>query len=105
MHYQYDRTIGVFYGNLASGVDIKIPPSTGVVVGEARLYVVMSEGYEILALESYGNVNIPGAATQPFPDFVKAIKRWRVGDLTSIEDVPNNSGVPAMSNGASVNTS
>lgn len=104
VHYLYDRRIGVFYGNTRNGIDMKIPESIKVTSGEARLFVVVSGGYDILMIEAYGSVNVPSSPATRFPDFTQPIKRWKTGDLASIEDVPNNSGVRAVSNGAGVIT-
>ncbi len=83
---------------------MKIPDSIKIINGEARLYVVASGEYDILVFEAYGSVHIPYGPTKKF-HFKKEIKRWKVGNLSSIQDVPNNSGVQTLSNSAGVDTS
>ena len=98
-HYEFDRRIGVFHGYLVQGVDMKmIPGKLKVIDGEARLFVVRSGQYNILVFEAYGSVHISSGPGRTFPLFLKQLKRWRAGDLSSIEDVPNNSGVQTLSN-------
>ena len=70
---------------------MKIPASIKVVDGEARLYVVASGQYQILVFEAYGSVNVPKGQGQLFSPFKRQIKRWRMGDLNSIQDVPDAS--------------
>ena len=106
VHYAFDRRIGIFHGDLLQGVDMKMIPGTGKVVdGEARLYVLGIGQYNILVFEAYGSVHVSNGPGRAFPPFKKQIKRWRAGDLRSIQDVPNNSGVPTLSNNAGVDTS
>ena len=105
VHFIFNRRIGVFYGDLNKGIDMKIPDSIKVVNGEARLYVVASGEYDILVFEAYGSVQIPYGPSKVFPDFKKEIKRWKVGSLESIQDIPNNSGVQTLSTDAGVDTS
>lgn len=71
---------------------MKIPNSLKFITGEARLYALMSAEYDILVFEAYGNVRIPSGPSKAFPPFVKEVKRWRVGNLKSIQDVPSSSG-------------
>ena len=84
---------------------MKIPDSIKVINGEARLYVVASGAYDILIFEAYGSVHIPYGPSKKFPPFKKEIKRWKVGNLQSIEDIPDNSGVQTLSSDAGVDTS
>lgn len=105
VHFLFDKRIGVFHGDLIRGIDMKIPDSIKIINGEARLYVVGSGEYDILIFEAYGSVNIPHGPHKVFPVFKKEIKRWKVGNLESIEDVPNNLGVQTLPNGAGVDTS
>ena len=84
---------------------MKIPDSIKIITGEARLYAVVSAMYDILIFEAYGSVRIPYGPKKVFPPFQKEIKRWKVGDLESIQDVPDTSGVQTLSNGAGVDTS
>lgn len=92
VHYLVNRRIGVHYGDLKRGVDMKIPGSIRFITGEARLYALMSGEYDVLVFEAYGNVRIPHGPNKAFPPFLKEIKRWKVGNLESIQDVPSNSG-------------
>ena len=103
-HYLRDRRIGVYHGDLVQGIDMKIPESIKVINGEARLYVVASGEYDILVFEYYGSVVIPPIPVKTYPRFLVEIKRWKVGNLKSIQDVPNNSGVQTLLNDAGVNT-
>ena len=84
---------------------MKIPNSVKVINGEARLYVVASGEYDILVFEAYGSVHIPYGPSKTFPRFKKEIKRWKVGNLKSIQDMPNTSGVQTLSSDAGVDTS
>ena len=83
---------------------MKIPDSIKIISGEARLYAVVSAQYDVLIFEAYGSVHIPYGPNKVFPPFQKEIKRWKAGDLESIQDVPDNSGVQTLSNGAGVDT-
>ncbi|CAF9911013.1 hypothetical protein IMSHALPRED_009896 [Imshaugia aleurites] len=103
--YLFEKRIGVFHGDLVRGVDMKIPDSTKVVIGEARMYVVESGEYDVLIFEAYGTVHLPYGPIRIFPDFKQEIKRWEIGKLSSIQDVPNTSGVQALSSDAGVDTS
>ena len=103
-HYLTDRRIGVFHGDLLQSVDMKIPDSIQAISGEARLYVVSSGQYQVLVFEAYGSVQVPKKQSQVFSPFQKELKRWRVDDLKSIEDVPDISGVQTLSNGVGVDT-
>ena len=105
VHCLFDRRIGVFNADLTKGIDMKIPDSIKVINGEARLYVVESGEYDILIFEAYGTAHVPYGPTKKFGPLQKEIKRWRVGSLPSIEDVPNNSGVQTLSNDTGVDTS
>lgn len=104
-HFILDKRIGVFHGDLNKGVDMKIPDSIKIINGEARLYVVASGEYDVLIFEAYGSYHIPHGPSKVFPDFKKEIKRWKVGNLESIQDIPNNSGVQTLSTDAGVDTS
>ena len=84
---------------------MKIPGSIKIISGEARLYAVASAEYDVLVFEAYGSVHLPYGPDKIFPPFKREIKRWMVGDLESIQDVPNNSGVQTLSNDAGVDTS
>ncbi|KAF6219696.1 hypothetical protein HO133_004165 [Letharia lupina] len=105
VHYLVDKRIGVFHGDLIKGIDMKIPNSIQIINGEARLYVVQSGGYDVLIFEAYGSTHIPGGPNKVFPVFKKEIKRWEVGNLKSIQDVPNISGVQTPSIDAGADTS
>ena len=102
-HYLVDKRIGVYLGDLVSGVDMKIPDSIKTINGEARMYVVASGGYDVLIFEAYGSF-LPSGPTN-IPVFKREIKRWKVGVLQSIQDVSNSSGVQALSNDADVDAS
>ena len=104
-HYNVDRRIGVYHGDLVYGTELTIPKKEKIIDGEARLYVVTSGAYEVLEFEAYGSVHFPSTQSKKFPSFTKEIKRWKVGQLNSIEDVPNNSGVQTPSSNAGVDTS
>ena len=70
--------------------------------GETALYVGPSQGYLVLVFEARsGSIHVPQGPSATFPAFSKAIKRWRVGSLGSLEDVPNNSGVQTYTSDAS----
>ena len=84
---------------------MKIPPSIQVVDGEAQLYVVASGEYDFLVFETYGSVHIAPGPPSSFGPFAKRIKKWKVGNLANIQDVPNNPGVRTRSNDAGVDTS
>ena len=84
---------------------MKIPNSIKIINGEARLYVVASGEYDVLIFEAYGMVHIPYGPSKTFPHIKKEIKRWKVGNLESIEDIPNNSGVQTLSSDVGVDTS
>ncbi len=103
VHYLFDRRIGVYHGDLVQGIDMKIPKSIQVTNGEARLYVVESGEYDILVFDAYGSVVIPPIPGKTYPRLLKEIKRWKVGNVKSIQDVPNNSGVQTLLNDAGVN--
>ncbi|CAF9932827.1 MAG: hypothetical protein ALECFALPRED_005387 [Alectoria fallacina] len=105
VHFLFDRRIGVFHGDLNQGIDMKIPDSIKIINGEARLYVVASGEYDVLIFEAYGMVHIPYGPSKTFPHIKKEIKRWKVGNLQSIEDIPNNSGVQTLSSDVGVDTS
>lgn len=103
VHYLVDTRIGVYLGDLVKGVDMKIPDSIKTINGEARIYVVATAGYDLLIFEAYGSF-LPSGPTN-IPVFKREIKRWKVGVLNSIQDVPNSSGVQALSNDADVDAS
>lgn len=105
VHTVSDRRIGIFYGHLIQGIDMKIPSSIKSIDGEARLYMVVSGGYDVLVFEAYGTVHPPHALSKYFAPFQKEIKRWKVGTFPNFTDVPDNSGVHTLSNDASVDTS
>ena len=101
----YDRTIGVYHGYLLPGVDMKITDSSNVMKGEAKLYVVQSGEWIVLMFEAYGSVHLPSSSTQTFSQYTKAIKRWKVGNLKTMQDVPNTSGIQTLSNATVTDTS
>ena len=103
--YRYDRRIGVYHGYLLPGVDMKIADNSKIMDGEARLYVVQNGEWIVLVFEAYGSVHLPFTSTKQFPPYVKAIKRWKVGSLTTMQDVPNTSGIQTLSNVAIMDTS
>lgn len=105
VHYLSDRRVGVFHGGLIPGIDMKIPDSLKIIDGEARLYVVKSGEYDVLIFEAYGSVHAPSEPTKVFPPFKKAIKRWKVGNLDSMQEVPNISGLQTLSNDTGVDAS
>ena len=84
---------------------MKIPDSIKIINGEARLYVLASGEYNILVFESYGTVQVPSGPTKQFSLFRRELKMWKAGNLQSIQDVPNNSGVQALSSDGGVDTS
>ena len=96
--YRYDRRIGVYQGYLDPGVDMKIADSSKIMQGEARLYLVKSGEWIVLVFEAYGSVHLPFASTKQIPPFAKAIKRWKTGNLMTIQDVPSTSGIQLLSN-------
>ena len=103
--YRYDRRIGVYHGNLDPGVDMKIADSSNIMQGEARLYVVESGEWMVLVFEAYGSVHLPFTAAKEILPYAKAIKRWKVGNLRTMQDVPNTSGIQTLSNVTVMNTS
>ena len=103
--YRYDRRIGVYHGYLDPGVDMKIADSSKVIQGEARLYVVKSGEWIVLVFEAYGSVHLPSTPTKQIPPFAKAIKRWKSGDLSNMQDVPDTSGAQTLSNVTILSTS
>ena len=103
--YRYDRRIGVYHGNLYSGVDMKIADSSNIMQGEARLYVAKSGEWMILVFEAYGSVHLPSTPTKEILPFAKAIKRWEAGNLRTMQDVPNTFGIQTLSNVTVMDTS
>ncbi len=83
---------------------MKIPESIKIISGEARLYVVASGVYNILVFEAYGSF-LPSQPTKVFPYFKKEIKRWKVGNLETVQGVSNSSGWQSVSRDTSVDTS
>lgn len=87
-----DRRLGVYKGDLTQGVDMKISSETQVITGEAELMLVQSGQYDVLVFQAAsGVIRIPGGQVKNFRAFKKDIKRWKHGNLNSIEDVPSNS--------------
>ena len=79
--------------------------SNKVFKGELALYVGLSQGYLVLVFEARpGSINVPPRSSASFPAFSKAIKRWKVGSLGSLEDVPNNSVVQTLASNAGTDT-
>lgn len=103
--YRYDRRIGVYHGYLLPGVDMKISDTSDIMKGEAKLYVVQSGEWIVLFFEAYGSVHLPSASTKQFAPYAKAIKRWKVGYLKTMQDVPNTSGIQTLSNATVTDTS
>ena len=103
--YHYDRRIGVYHGFLNPGVDMKIADTSNIMQGEARLYVVQTGVWDVLAFEAYGSVHLPLASTKQFLPFAKAIKRWKAGYLGTMQDVPDTMGVQMLSNVTGTKTS
>ena len=103
--YRWDRQIGVYHGYLIQGVDMKIADSANIMQGEARLYTVKSGEWILLVFEAYGSVHLPSAPIQKFAPFAKAIKRWKFGNLMTIQDVPSTSGIQTVSNVTIMDTS
>ena len=94
---EIDTRIGVYKGDLQQGTDMKIPPAAGVITGEALLFSTRSGLYDVLIFQAAsGVVKIPGGPSKSFDAFAKAIKRWKHGNLKSIEDVPNNSQIQIL---------
>ncbi len=83
---------------------MKIPESIKVINGEARLYIVGSGVYNILVFEAYGNF-LPSHPTKVIPNFKKEIKRWKVGNLETVQNVSNSSGWQSVSRDTNVDTS
>lgn len=98
VHYDLDRRIGVYHGDLANGCDMKIPATIHIITGEAVLYAQVDPDdadYDALVFEAYGAVSIKGS-TVKFPDFKRTIDRWYVGDVKSIKSVTGGAGVQAL---------
>ena len=87
----------MFQGDLRQGVDMRIPDSMKVVNGEARLYVASGRGYEVLVFEMYGSVQQPGGPSKVFPHILMEIKRWKAGNIASIQGVSQTGSNDAAS--------